>query len=69
MSKMDKYKETLDGMTFRQMMEVNDYIAEELSKFLNGLRMEVLGLFPFTSKDYVEIVIDDTLEESAEWEW
>ena len=66
---MTSYKETLDKMTFEQTVDVRNYIDEELSSFLEGLRTEVLGLFPYTSKEYVEHEIDIAVEEAADWDW
>jgi len=63
------YKETLDKLTLEQVLEIEEHINKNLSEFLAELRGEVLSLYPCLSKGYVEKVIDDTLEESAEWEW
>jgi hypothetical protein len=51
------------------LLAVDDFIAKELSEFLEGLREQAMQLHPKVSKEYIEEVIDITLEESAEWEW
>lgn len=51
------------------LLEVDDFIVRELESFLAGLREQAMQLHPKVSKEYIEEVIDITLEESAEWEW
>lgn len=66
---MKTYKDTLEEITMEQMAAIDDYISEELSEFLVGLREQVLLGFPYTSKAFVEQVIDEIVENAAEWEW
>ena len=41
----------------------------ELELFLTNLRAELITDFPDSSITLIQRIIDDTVEESAEWSW
>lgn len=53
----------------RELILVDDDITDSISMFLRNLRDELIAKHPKVGKDYIEEVIDLTLEEAAEWEW
>ena len=56
-------------MGVEDLLAVDEYIVAELESFLEGLRESARQLHPTVSKEYIEEVIDITLEEAAGWDW
>ena len=59
----------MDHIRNKELLSIDEAIYKELEAFIGKLRVDLKKAHPTVSTEYIQEVIDITLEEALGWTW